>query len=297
MKKEERDQFLLNRRICLWLCRDILPFSTIENIGFKDFWQATSGRDTHLPSRSTMSREALDDVYICMKKRLIDNLKEAPKHGVIAFDAWTDRFRKHSYCTFTYHYMYEWSMKSIILKTSRFDHPHTGESLKNFFQSTVNEYSLHGKNLLGISDGGSNVIKCLELLHIQRLGCMAHSCNRLIVHDLMKNEKMSPFEEILDKLRKSQRKLTFKYTELKEKAENDQQTKLFLMLEELCNIYEISKKEEQFVDDVDFLQLELEFSNALEDTHNNFRGLHSSNPVRWNCLHNTIECHIRHQSK
>lgn len=188
-------------------------------------------------------------------------------------------------------------MNSIILKTSRFDHPHTGESLKECFESTVNEYSIGDKCLLGISDGGSNVIKCLELLHIQRIGCMAHSCNRLIVHDLMKNEKISVFIEILDKLKKSQRKLCFRYTELKKKAENDRQMKLLLMLEELCELYEISLKEEQFVDEADLLQLETEFSNELGDTNNNFRGLYSSNPIRWNCLYNTIECHLRHQSK
>lgn len=297
MKKGARDQFIINRRICLWLCRDLLPFSLIENIGFKDFWHGTTGRDAYLPSRSTVSREALDDVYSCMKMRLVNSLEKAPKHGVIAFDAWTDRFRKHSYCTFTYHFMSEWSMNSIILKTSRFDHPHTGQSLKDFLVLTVNEYSINEKYLIGISDGGSNVIKCLELLHIQRIGCMAHSCNRLIVHDLMNNEKMSPFRNILDKLKKGQRKLCFKYTELKQKAENDRQMKLLLMLEELCNMYEVSIKEEQFVDDADFLQLEMEFSNELEDTSNSFRGLYSSNPIRWSCLYNTIECHLKNQSK
>lgn len=70
---EPNDQFILNRRIVLWLCKDLLPFKSIENRGFVDFW-ASLGFDTKLPSRNTVSVSALDDIYTCLKNELIIKL-------------------------------------------------------------------------------------------------------------------------------------------------------------------------------------------------------------------------------
>lgn len=296
IKKDERNSFIINRKICVWLCKDLLPFSLVENTGFRDFWSNMNNGPLP-PSRSTVSREALDDVYWCIKRKLINTLANSPKHGVISFDAWTDRFHKHSYCTYTYHFMDDWTMKSVILKTSRFDQPHNGQTLKEQFLSVTKEFKIDDKFLIGISDGGKNMIKCLELLNILRLGCFAHSCNRLIVHDLMKNSLMAPFDKILTKIKKSQRKLCFKHSVLKEKAETDRQSKLLLMLEDLCTAYEASVADNQHVDNEDVARLESEFSAELNRSESDFHGLYSSNLVRWGCLNYTIECHLKHQSK
>lgn len=296
IKKEEQNSFIFNRKVCVWLCKDLLPFSLVENTGFRDFW-LNSGKGPLPPSRSTVSREGLDDVYWCIRRKLINNLENAPKHGVISFDAWTDRFRKHAYCVYTYHFMEDWSMKSVILKTSRLDHPHSAEALKDNFLLIAKEFKIDEKCLIAVTDNGSNMIKCLKLLKVFRLGCFAHSCNRLIVHDLMKNSFMAPFDNILTKIKKSQRKLCFKHGVLKEKAETDRQNKLLLMLEDLCTAYEASVAENQYIDDEDVTRLEDEFSAELNKSESDFHGLYSSNPVRWCCLNYTIECHLKHQSK
>lgn len=193
--------------------------------------------------------------------------------------------------------MHDWKICSTVLKTARFDHPHTAESLRDNFRSVAREYLIENKSLIAITDGGSNMIKCLELLNIMRMGCIAHSCNRLIVHDLMKNNLMGPFQKILLKMKKAQRRLCFKHVELKQRAETDRQNKLNLMLEELSYIYEASITGQQFVDDEDFLQMEQEFSDEVSRTNSDFYGLHSPNPIRWGCLNSTIKCFLSHQSK
>lgn len=254
-----------------------------------------------IPTRATLSRDALDDNYICFKNKLIDILEKSPKHGAIAFDAWTDRFKKHSYITFTYHYMNEdWEMKNTVLKTSRFDHPHNSETLKKSFESTLLEYNLVGKEVCAITDGGSNMIKCVQELEIERIGCVAHSTNRLIQHDLMANSSMADVNKIINKLKKTQRKLCFKYTELKQKCEDDRQLKLFEMMDTLSRLYELWQLDQQYVDaeQTEFFEsLEKDFEKEVEKNESNFRGLYSANPVRWGCIYNTIECHLEHQSK
>lgn len=68
IKRSDEETFIMNRRFCIWLCRDLLPMKLVENRGFKDFWSYTKdGSIRKAPSRSTVSREALDDVFQCLK--------------------------------------------------------------------------------------------------------------------------------------------------------------------------------------------------------------------------------------
>lgn len=71
-RKENNDrdnsQFMFARRLSIWFCRDLLPYNTVNSEGFEDFWQsmrATICKELpSLPSRTTISVNALDDVYM-----------------------------------------------------------------------------------------------------------------------------------------------------------------------------------------------------------------------------------------
>lgn len=71
------EKFVLARRLIVWFCRDLLPFSTVENDGFKDFWNSLNFNNTQLPTRPNVSNNALDDMYKVLKERLIMNLKSS----------------------------------------------------------------------------------------------------------------------------------------------------------------------------------------------------------------------------
>lgn len=71
------EKFVLARRLIVWFCRDLLPFSTVENDGFKDFWNSLNFNNTKLPTRPNVSNNALDDMYKVLKERLIMNLKSS----------------------------------------------------------------------------------------------------------------------------------------------------------------------------------------------------------------------------
>lgn len=142
-KTKDNGQSHMSRRMVLWLCRDLMPLMTVENVGFRDFWKYLRPNEP-LPSRKTISFGALDDIYICMKNQLIKELQESDR-GFITFDCLTDGFKKHSYCTYTYHHLVEWEMRSTVLKTSRLDHPHTSEKLAKDFKKTLIEFGLDKK--------------------------------------------------------------------------------------------------------------------------------------------------------
>lgn len=68
------ERFMLARRLTLWISRDLLPVSMVENKGFCDFYNALN-IGIPLPSRHTISIAALDDMYACMKKEIIDIIR------------------------------------------------------------------------------------------------------------------------------------------------------------------------------------------------------------------------------
>lgn len=67
------EQFMLGRRLALWICKDLLPFKAVENNGFKDLWKSLQ-LGMSLPCRKTISVSAIDDMYRCMKTALVTRL-------------------------------------------------------------------------------------------------------------------------------------------------------------------------------------------------------------------------------
>lgn len=286
--------FIFARKIVLWICRDLLPFSIVSNDGFKDFWSSVNidSSIAKLPTRTTISCEALNDVYKCVKSRVIEFLGSAPENGHITFDAWTDNHKKLSYITYTYHFIDKsWKMRSTVLKTSYFPHPHRASDLVEDFKKMRKEFELEAKCLTAVTDGGSNVKKCTELLDILRLGCVAHSCNRLIQHDLLNCEEIeiNELKNVIAKMKKVQRALIYKFEQLKSIHERDQQIKIRLIIDELCELNDICEADDRYGEYID--SIDESTSSA------SFGGLKSKSSVRWCCTEKLSKCFLENQSE
>lgn len=208
-------QFIFNRQLLLSICRDLETFNQVDKEGFRHFWY-TYNSTYQLPSRSTLEIGCLDDMYSCCIEKMIDFLKKTPDHATITFDCWSDNAKKRSFIGFTYHFLNQnWEIKTAVLKVTALQRPHTGERIRDSFQETLAEFGICHKRISVVTDGGSNVIKCAELLNVKRAGCVSHGIHQLIATDLLKHASMERIRDLLDKLRATQRKLLFKYDELK----------------------------------------------------------------------------------
>lgn len=70
------EKFILSRNLSVWICRDLLPFKTVENVGFSNFWK-TLKIPTTLPTRQNVSISALDDMHNVVKDCLLQELKKS----------------------------------------------------------------------------------------------------------------------------------------------------------------------------------------------------------------------------
>lgn len=280
--KEDRERFLFFRYLVVWICRDLLPFSTVCADGFTYFWNKfIPKKHLSLPSRTTIACQALNDAYDVIKRQLLHFLEKTPANGVITFDSWTDSHKRIGYITFTYHFINdEWKMHSTVLKTTYFEHPHTAVNIRTHITRLLDEYHLQDKNIIFVTDGGGNVKAACKLLKKKRLNCVAHQLNRLIQYDLMDKNKfrIEPIITLIEKLRKIQRALIYKYEQLKNIYERDKHEQIFLMLEQLEVIEEEWTCNEQFIDGIDF-------------DVGSFNGLKSFSTIRWGCIYILVKFH------
>jgi hypothetical protein len=195
---------------------------------------------------------------------------------------WTDNHKRLSYVTYTYHYMdSEWKMNSRILRTGRFDRPHTAERIRDDYLATIAEYGIDKKHVVCVTDGGANVKKSTELLNLKRFACVAHSINNLIQNDLMRSDKMTELSNLITKLRKIQRTLIYKHTHLKQVYEDDRYKRIIALLDECSETDDLFDAETQFCD----VNLE---------NRGDFTGLKSISNVRWNCVFKLAQVSLNH---
>lgn len=229
--REPKSNFIFFRQLALWFCRDLVPLGTVEKKGFKNFWKYLNIA-SDLPCASTISIAAIDDLYLCCKNKLIDRLKNSGPHATITFDGWSDSHKHISYVTYTYHFIENWTMKTAVLKTESFSHPHTSKGIKEDFNDILAEFNVLDKRISIVTDGASAMIKAAELLDVFRFGCVGHIIHLLFRKDLLKNESMQPLRDLKVKLNQIHRKLMYRHEDLKKMHSENTQEQILMLMEE-----------------------------------------------------------------
>lgn len=123
-------------------------------------------------------------------------------------------------------------MKTAVLKTGSFSHPHTSKRIKEDFTDILAEFNVLDKRISIVTDGASSMIKAAELLDVFRFGCVGHIIHLLFRTDLLKDERMQPLRDLKIKLNKIHRKLMYRHEELKKMHSENTQEKMLMLMEE-----------------------------------------------------------------
>lgn len=101
----------------------------------------------------------------------------------------------------------------------------------------MEEYNLgQDKNIVGVTDNGSNMIKSFQYLTFKRLPCIAHGLHNLITVDLFENggnsvPDLHVLSQLIKKMREGHRALIYKYSDLKDEFEKSRDEKIMELLE------------------------------------------------------------------
>ncbi|CAG4977728.1 unnamed protein product [Parnassius apollo] len=216
-----------------------------------------------MPSRDTVSRTALDDVY----ESMLDNVKVQIKtdvagHAAITFDIWSDKYRHLNYITLTLHYLTtDFELKSFTLCTKLIEGKKTGEKIQAILLDIKECFDLQEKVLHSVTDAGSNVKRAISLAALDSHLCLGHGLHNLIV-----------------------KTVRYRLPELERAAEKEQ-IEFLHSLERVSEHLEMDENE-PIIDDegsefnsVSGLQTSDEFCNM-----NHVPSIKTSSPTRWHSM-------------
>lgn len=163
----------ITRAITTHLCKDMVPFQTVERSRFKDMIKTLDPR-YEPPSRKYFTEKEMPKLYGQLRERVENDLREL-KHYATTTDLWSS-CTMEPYISLTIHYITdEWKVASRCLQTSYFPDDHTGEAIAEGLKDALESWGLREESQVCITtDNGTNVVKAVPLNDWRRLQCFGH---------------------------------------------------------------------------------------------------------------------------
>ncbi|XP_063547165.1 uncharacterized protein LOC134754754 [Cydia strobilella] len=268
-----------------------MPFDAVSDKGMIDFFKKYDiiVTDQDLPSRYTISRTALDDVYEMMLKNVKEQIKESsPKHVSVTFDLWTDRYRRLNYITFTLHYLTaDFELKSFTLNTKLAQGKKTGEMILEMLNKTVAEFGLCDKTLHVVTDAGSNVKRAIALGNLDGHLCLGHGLHNLVIVDGIK--RVPEVDVVVTKCKKIVKSIRYRLPDLEIEVETEQR-KFLQEIDSVGEDIEFDENEPMVDEDLSSPTREdcsaettVSFNNEFGEV-NHVPTVKTSTPTRWHSV-------------
>ncbi|XP_018573786.1 zinc finger BED domain-containing protein 1-like [Anoplophora glabripennis] len=163
---------------------DFQPFSIVEEAGFKSF-VSTLNSTYQLPSRKTITDSFLPSAYeeaYNASRNILDDIPSV----TLTTDCWSSTQSYESFVAITAHFInINFEKKSILLECSSFGKSPTSANLYTEIARVVNEWNLHEKVLIVVSNNSNSITKAVTDLGLQHFGCFAYKLD-LIAQDVLK---------------------------------------------------------------------------------------------------------------
>ncbi|CAG9792672.1 unnamed protein product [Diatraea saccharalis] len=284
---KNKDSWLLARDMALWFCKSLMPFDSVSDEGMNDFFQKYDiiSCKEDMPSRDTVSRTALDDVYESMLENVKVQIKtDAAGHAAITFDLWTDQYRHLSYITFTLHYLTaDFELKSFTLCTKLIEGKKTGAKIQETLNETKECFDLQEKVLHSVTDAGSNVKRAISLAALDSHLCLGHALHNLVTVDGIGS--VPELADLIKKCKKIVKTVRYRLPDLEREAEKEQ-IQFLQSLERVSEHLEMDENEPIIDDEVsDSHSVSGLQTNSDEfGSINHVPSIKTSSPTRWHSM-------------
>jgi BED zinc finger len=228
---------LLARRTALWMCRSLRPAQMFKDNAFLD-WAVSNGgveRKEDFPSVSYITGSAMNDIYVCLKEKLIQSLMRAPPVINVMLDMWTDNYTKIPYINVSIQFLgNDFDFQTFRLSTQLFDHPHTAQKVASMLTSILTNFQFDDRKFFLSGDGGRNVVASPQYLDncLGYFKCIAYSFHTILTADWSKMEDYENVSEVLRKIKRTHSKLVYKTKDLRKAYEDLQRLDVIKYLEE-----------------------------------------------------------------
>lgn len=158
-----------------YICKDLRPYSSVENEGFRGLIQECEPRYV-IPTRRFITETAVPRLYAEVKQHVLDSISEASRVAITC-DGWTSRATQ-SYVTLTCHFISSnWELISHVLQTRVLLGSHSGQNLGELLLEVIAEWGITEKEPVLVSDNASNMAIAAEHAKLLHVRCFAHTLN------------------------------------------------------------------------------------------------------------------------
>ena len=164
----------LTESVCYFLAKDMLPFDTVNDPGFRHMINVFEPRYIP-PDRKTISTHYMPELYEKGKEKIQQHL-DGVKWYAITTDMWTSR-AKQAFSAITVHYVTnEFKLQSHLLETREFPESHTGVNIAQEIEEVLGEWKLPLQGIIAATtDNGANITSAIEMLECPHLPCFSHT--------------------------------------------------------------------------------------------------------------------------
>lgn len=162
------------------------------------------------------------------------------------------------------------------------ENSHTSQNICDDFWCVLKEYGLENKKIVCVTDSAANMVAACRLIGNHRVPCIAHKTNSLIQKDMLHHPSVKEIPALLAKIREGQKKLIYRFDELRQLKDKDNQNQMSLFLNEISELEEIVDAEGQYSSEDDTNTSN--FIRNLDHGRNEFSGLKTFSNIRFGCV-------------
>jgi len=155
----------ISRCLALMFAQDLSSPSQVDQPGFRKFLvtQGVVKKDSEIPTRQTVTGQAMDDIYETAHQRVVEELTSAPPIINLVIDMWTSGHGNIPFITVYIRFCDDQlNLKYYALSTELLPRPHTAVNIERCVKRILAEFGLEDREFIVVADGGSNVKKWAE---------------------------------------------------------------------------------------------------------------------------------------
>ena len=189
----------MDKLIAEMLALQNLSFNFVDGVGFRRVMHAALPK-YHLKGRTFFTSYLCDDLYPKISRKIQEVLQQFTKISFTS-DIWTEPSANVSLLSLTAHGVtQDFHRMQIILKCDSMHERHTGDIICEKFKSMLDEWNITLDNIHCFTrDGGSNMVKALNLANITNIDCTVHQV-QLCVRTVL--DKQDEFSILISKCKK-----------------------------------------------------------------------------------------------
>ncbi|XP_078487107.1 zinc finger BED domain-containing protein 4-like [Ciona intestinalis] len=178
----------ITKLICEMVAADFLPFSVVENEGFRRLITELQPR-YNIPSRKYITETCMPEIYTQVRQYIKHQVNNSMGCFAGTTDIWTS-IQNIAYMSLTIHFVScdkgNLRLLSYVLSCNELEGSHTAQHILEEIKHQEALWDIQLRYM--VSDNAANVVKALRDGEIKGVRCMAHTIN-LVVHHALKNSQ------------------------------------------------------------------------------------------------------------